>query len=148
VKLLTYGYTGASVEELARVLAARPDALVVDVRYSPFSRNSEWSGSALRERFGAAYFHVKPFGNVNYRSGGPVRLDDPEGGVRLLLAALERCGFGPAREPTVILLCACRARAGCHRDDVARLLVRALGAVDQGECPPAPPAPSSQLLFW
>lgn len=146
MKLLTFGYVGRSAEALAGTLARMPGALLVDVRISPRSRAAEWAGPALRHRFGARYLHLRQFGNLNYQSDAPVQLADGPGGVRALLAAT-RPLLHQGDPLTVVLLCACPDRGRCHRDDVARLLVRQLAAEDAGELTPTPPPPP-QLALW
>jgi uncharacterized protein (DUF488 family) len=149
VKLYTIGYVGRTPEALARALDELPNALLVDVRLVPFARDHEWARGALARRFGARYLHLRAFGNVNYkRDGAPVQLEDEAQGVRRLLAATRpMLGSG---EPTVVLLCACRRRESCHRDKVAGVLVRQLGAEDRGELSArsGPVVPSSQLGLW
>ena len=141
MKVLTFGYTGTQVASLAAALNGLPGALLVDVRLSPYSRETDWCAPALRRRFGARYLQVREFGNLNYKTHGPVQLADASMGVRRLFAATR------ASEPVLVLLCACRDRAGCHRDAVASLLVRQLGGVDAGELAPVIVA-SDQLALW
>lgn len=146
MNLLTFGYLGHSTDALAVALAAIPNVLLVDVRLVPFARDRQWARTSLAVQFGARYRHLRAFGNRNYkRDGALIELEDVPAGVRALLAAtrplLER------GEPTVVLLCACRVRAGCHRDAVVAELVRQLGAIDQGELTIAQPA-SHQLALW
>lgn len=146
MKLLTFGYLGHSAAALAAALATIPNALLVDVRLVPFARDRRWARTSLAMQFGGRYRHLRTFGNRNYKKdSAPIELEDVPAGVRALLAVtrpmLDR------GEPTVVLLCACRARAGCHRDVVAAELVRQLGAIDQGELTIGPPAPH-QLALW
>ena len=104
------GYSGRSVEEIYR-LALQLDAVVFDVRYSPRSRNWQFSGKNLRETLGDRYRHVKSFGNKNYK-GGPVALVDFEDGLDQVLAS----------DKPVILMCVCGDPERCHRAEVGRLL--------------------------
>jgi uncharacterized protein (DUF488 family) len=117
--IYTYGYTGASVATLGAILA-RTGALLVDVRFSPASRNPEWSGSRLRATFGEEYLHLKALGNANYRNGGPIELVDLEGAAKRLRPILEG--------RSVVLLCACKDHAVCHRTVAAVRLAGLLGA--------------------
>lgn len=152
MKLYTIGYVGRTPDALMRALDELPNALLVDVRLVPFARDREWARPALARRFRSRYLHVRAFGNVNYkRDDVPVQLEDAPRGVRTVLAATRP--MLAAGEPTVVLLCACRRRAGCHREDVAAELVRQLGAEDMGELdthfgPATNAALSSQLAMF
>lgn len=112
--VFTLGYSGRSVEEIAAAVEER-DALLFDIRLVARSRDPRWSGKQLRERFGERYRHVPALGNLNYKSGGPVALSDAEAGLAVVEEAI---GAGQA----VVLLCACKDAATCHRAAVAALL--------------------------
>lgn len=120
--IYTLGYSGWKIEDVAR-LVDRLDAILVDVRLSPRSRNPVFSGKRLTERFGDRYIWLRGFGNVNYRQpDAPVRLADFDGGLRRLCERM-------LQEDTndVILLCACRDVGVCHRKVVADRLAETLG---------------------
>lgn len=117
-------------------LVARVEALgatLVDIRFSPRSRLTQWNGSSLRKRLGSRYVHIGALGNANHR-GGPIRLLDAEAGIAELLAI-------PGDS---VLLCACRSAATCHRTTVSALLA------DQGlatsELEATLPAPRARQL--
>lgn len=146
MKLLTFGYLGHSTDTLAAALAAIPNSLLVDVRLVPFARDRQWARTSLAAQFGTRYLHLRAFGNRKYKKdGAPIELEDAPAGVRALLAATR--ALDDRGEPIVILLCACRARAGCHRDAVAAELVRQLAATDAGELVMPQPRPE-QGAFW
>lgn len=116
----TYGYTATKPETLVRILHAT-GAMLFDIRYSPLSRNSAWSGVAVSELVGQGnYCHVKALGNRNYR-GGPIDIVDPDSALPFLREVLA------SRD--IVLLCACAAseRRSCHRWIVAYWLARLTG---------------------
>ena len=115
--IYTAGYLAGWTPEALVAKAKKLEALVVDVRLVPMSRRPEWSEVCLKQALGAAYAWIGEWGNVNYRTGGPVLLADFEGG----LAKLGR----PAEN--VILLCACRNVNVCHRKVVAEKLAAEWG---------------------
>jgi uncharacterized protein (DUF488 family) len=135
VKLWTFGYSGKRVEDLAARLEAMPDAMLIDVRLMPRSRAVEWSGTALHQRFGTRYLHLRQFGNVNYKTNGPILLADAEGGISALANAVCTRPH-PEKRAMVVLLCACLVRAHCHREAVAAILVKQYAAEDAGELYP------------
>lgn len=117
--IYTFGYLGRTPEELARA-AHEHDAVVVDTRYNPTSRLAVWRQGALTRLLGADYLVVRDLGNVNYRVGTPIVIAAPEQGLPIVEALL-------ADQP-VILLCACRDGATCHRTVVAQMLAERTGA--------------------
>ncbi len=104
------GYTSRKPLQLAR-LAESLDAVVIDGRYSPMSRVPYWTQSALQGVLGQRYRHVKAFGNVTYKTPGVITIADPEAGLRAL-DDIDR----------VIVLCACKDGATCHRLQVGEYL--------------------------
>ncbi len=141
MKIYTLGYSGWRPEAV-RAQAETLDAVVVDVRWSPRSRNPQWTRKRLTELLGARYRHVKAFGNLNYK-GGPIKLANPEAGLAEIRPILE------AGQP-VILMCVCKEVERCHRQDVAAYLVAHLGEdVVVKHLTPPPPPPDPQLrLTW
>ena len=109
----TLGYSGWNVDAVASLLE-RLDAVLVDVRMSPRSRNSDYSGKRLAERLGERYVHVRELGNSNYR-GGPIRLVDFKAGA---LRVEELIDAGR----TCVVMCACADVNICHRKHVAEAL--------------------------
>ena len=100
-----WGYSGHKLPDLLR-LQAEKGALIVDARHKPYSRfRPEWNQRALADCFGVHYQHVPALGNRNYRSDAlPIDIVDLEAGITAILAAAR----------PVIVLCTCKAPAGCH----------------------------------
>ena len=109
-RVYTLGYSGRSPAEI-RQFAEGLDAIVFDVRFSPRSRVPHWSRKRLSEFLGDRYQHVRALGNRNYRSG-PIELEDFPAGLALIQDS----------ERPVILMCACRDSASCHRTTIAGML--------------------------
>jgi uncharacterized protein (DUF488 family) len=110
-RLYTYGYQGGSPQDLQHYAAA--GALILDTRLAPTSPNPLWRRASLKRLLGDRYRWCKALGNVNFRSGGPVQLHNPEAGMDLLDRWI---GQSP-----VVLLCACRDWRTCHRRVAAEL---------------------------
>ena len=135
--IYTLGYSGWTVDDVAALLE-RLDAVAVDVRMSPRSRNPAYSGKRLSERLGDRYRHVRGFGNTNYR-GGEIVLHDWAGGLQETLAIL-------SAGRSVVLMCACADVEVCHRKVVAKRLAGLEGA-DVIHLTPADAKPSQPTLF-
>jgi hypothetical protein len=115
----TYGYIGTKPETL-KAHVERLGAMLVDIRYAPYSRAPQWCKDALKALVGEAnYLWVGQFGNVNHQVGGKIVLSAPEHGLERLLPILE--------QRPVILLCACRDWRTCHRTHAAEYIHRHIG---------------------
>jgi uncharacterized protein (DUF488 family) len=138
--IYTLGYSGIKPDKLLAT-AEQHNLLVVDVRYSPRSRQPEWTRKRLQELLGERYIHVPAFGNINYKSDGPIQLADPEAGKAVVVERL-------AQQP-VLLLCACKDWHSCHRLAVATVLHEATGAaVVHWGVGDLPSDHSNQLSLW
>lgn len=118
--IYTIGYAGWTPSSVkARVEAL--NAMLLDIRYSPYSKRAEWRGDSLKALLGRArYSHIKTLGNRNYRGDGPIVLDAPEAAVETVTRLLT--------QRPVVLLCACRDADTCHRSVAAEFLSERLGA--------------------
>lgn len=110
-RVLTAGYTGRDPADLL-LLAQRHDLIVVDVRFSPRSRQPSWNRGQLERLLGDRYLHLPDWGNTRYKLGPPVEITDlPHG-----LAVVKGLGRVPA------LLCVCSDPTTCHRAVLADAL--------------------------
>ncbi|MBX6360928.1 MAG: DUF488 family protein [Acidobacterium ailaaui] len=104
------------------LIRCSPTATLVEARWSARSRRPGWSAAALRNHYGERYIELGYLlGNTAYREPGVIQIAQLEQGVARLLELLER-GKSP-----LILLCACRDYAQCHR----RVICEAVQQVDQ-----------------
>ena len=115
--IYSYGYHGRQVAELDN-LSRRLNAVVVDTRYSPRSRDPQWARSALQRVLGDRYEWMPEFGNVLYTTDA-IKLNDPEAGIDRIRPVIE--------DQPVVLLCMCPRWSRCHRADVAALLSERFG---------------------
>ena len=120
-KLIPFGYAAPGAEQRLGELMTDPKAILVDIRWSPYSRFPQWRKDVLMRQFGdyrldgGRYRHMSALGNMNHAIGGQVRLANPAHGVDVLKQLLEE-------GHTVILMCACRYAITCHRSVVAKLV--------------------------
>jgi uncharacterized protein (DUF488 family) len=123
LKVYTMGYSGWNPDQLLQ-RAEELDAVVLDIRIKPYSRNPAWTKSALQAILGERYVHAWGFGNMNYK-GGPVALQSFGNGIRQFDEAIAR---GP-----VILMCMCRDYPKCHRSDVIEAILRSGREIEHEE---------------
>jgi hypothetical protein len=108
-RLYTLGYQGIRPEIFTNIALAL-SWKVLDIRFSPRSRNPGYSKKRLSEALGFQYTHLPALGNVNYKSGGPIEIPDLDTGLARLRRHLH---FMPC-----LLLCVCKNYDTCHRKTV------------------------------
>ena len=105
----TFGYQSKSVASLTRKLR-ETNALLIDIRCMPYSRQRSWNHDALKGVLGGDYLYLPELGNLNYK-GGPTKIVDMEKGCEIVLNHLQR--------RPVVLMCVCQCLEKCHRNVVA-----------------------------
>ena len=134
--LYTLGYVGWRLDALQATLDAT-QAVLVDIRFAPYSRNPVFRKAPLQAQLGARYVHVQALGNRNYQ-GGPVDIVDYQRGLRIVAGLLDQWG-------AAILMCACAEVEECHRKGVGERLREDLGLtlvhLQRPDPPPAPQLP-------
>ena len=119
------GWTPQAIRETAQA----HHAVVCDIRYAPASRHPQWRKHQLAQLLDARYQHVPALGNRNYKHGGPIALADYEMGRQVIADIL-------ATGQSVILMCACKDFATCHRRTAAEQLAADLGVTIAHLAPP------------
>jgi uncharacterized protein (DUF488 family) len=109
------------------------DAVLIDVRYSPNSRNPQWRKKAIERKLGFRYFNLKALGNIHYR-GGPIEFVDLQEGIATLARFLQ--------SKNVIIMCVCSRREICHRVKIAELFKQEYGQ----ECIPLTPKLVNEII--
>jgi hypothetical protein len=116
----TAGYQGSSPDILKGYVDSL-GAILIDIRFRPYSRDPRWNQAAIRNLVGDdRYLWMHELGNTNYKSGGPIHLYQPH-------LAVPRIRQFLAQQP-VILLCCCWNVETCHRKNAAEYLAEQLGA--------------------
>lgn len=130
-KVYLFGYRGRKPGELVALVNKR-QAVVMDIRYSPNSRNPAWGKANLIRLLDSHYVSAgNVLGNRNYRSGGPIDIVDLTAGLKLIREQLQR--------HNVILLCVCANTLICHRLQISNALLDEGIDVDE-LLPPKPDA--------
>jgi uncharacterized protein (DUF488 family) len=114
IMLYTLGYSGWTPQAIQETAQAH-NAVVCDIRYAPTSRHPQWRKRQLSQLLGARYQHVQALGNCNYKTGGPIELTNYEAGKQVIVEIF-------ATGQSVILMCACKDPAMCHRRAAAEQL--------------------------
>jgi hypothetical protein len=106
--LYDLGYIGCNLPDLKAAVSAT-GATLLDIRFSPYSKNPTWNRNNLVATFGDQYVYCHSLGNVNYKLVGMdnVKFVDLEKGIIMICGLLQK---GP-----VIVMCACKDVNHCHR---------------------------------
>lgn len=121
-ELYDLGYQAIKSHQTLIEVAHTLDAVVLDVRLSPRSRDPRWNKRALLTHLVERYVHVESLGNVNYRDwDAPIAIKDLARGTEHIRHYLET--------NSVILMCACGRRETCHRKVIAEAFAEETGIV-------------------
>lgn len=113
--IYTVGYLGWKQPELIAALR-RLNGLLVDIRFTPWSRNPQWIKANLEKLLGNDYVHIKALGNAEHKTGG-MRIFNYDMGVAFIASN--------ADVRPIVLMCACKDNESCHREVVAKMLRKA-----------------------
>ncbi len=102
-KIFTTGYTGKDIGDLKPLLEVL-DAMLIDVRFSPFSRIMHWRKVYLKALLGEKYRHIANLGNRTYLEE-KITIQNLNLGIETVL----HLPFN------VVLMCACEKPENCHR---------------------------------
>lgn len=102
-KIFTTGYTGKDINDLKPMLDAL-DAVLVDIRFAPFSQILHWRQVYLKILLGKQYRHIPNLGNRTYKEG-KITIQNLRLGVETVLNL----------ETNAVLMCACEKAENCHR---------------------------------
>ena len=102
-KIFTTGYTGKDINDLKPMLQAL-DAILVDVRFAPFSQVLHWRQMYLKILLGKKYLHIPNLGNRTYKEE-KITIQNLKLGLETVLNL----------EVNVVLMCACERVENCHR---------------------------------
>jgi len=110
-RIYTTGYTSKNINDLKPLVEAL-DAILVDVRFSPYSQIMVWRQIYLKALLGKKYLHILNLGNRNYKEHGKIAIQNLQLGIETLLSL----------NTNSILFCACENFENCHRRVIAEEL--------------------------
>ena len=102
-KIFTTGYTGKSINDLRPMLEAS-DAILIDIRFAPYSRIMHWQKVYLKALLGNRYRHIPNLGNRTYKEN-KVTIQNLQLGLETVLSLNENA----------VLMCDCDKAEDCHR---------------------------------
>ncbi len=122
-KIIPFGYASQGSEQRLAALMENEQTLLVDIRSKPYSQRPQWQGETLKAAWGKRYRPIWEFGNRNYNNNLPIELAAPYTGWKIVKPWLE-AGHD------LVLMCACKDFASCHRADVSRYIMDKMPEVE------------------
>lgn len=101
--IYTTGYTGKDINDLKPMLEAL-DAILIDIRFAPYSQILHWRQMYLKVLLGKRYLHIPNLGNRTYKED-KITIQNLKLGVETVLSL----------EANVVMMCACEKPENCHR---------------------------------
>ena len=102
-KIFTTGYTAKDINDLRPMLDAL-DAVLVDIRFAPYSQVLHWRQIYLKVLLGSKYLHIPNLGNRTYKED-KITIQNLGLGLETVFSL----------NKNAILMCACETVEKCHR---------------------------------
>jgi hypothetical protein len=109
-QIYTTGYAGKDISDL-KPLTDALDAMLVDIRFSPYSEVLVWRKVYLKTLLGRKYQHILNLGNRSYKED-KITIQNLQLGIETLISL----------DTSAILFCACKELENCHRRVIAEEL--------------------------
>jgi uncharacterized protein (DUF488 family) len=106
-EIFTTGYTGKDINDLKPMLESL-DAILVDIRFVPYSQIFRWRQMYLKALLNRKYLHIPNLGNRTYKEN-KITIQNLKLGMETVLHL----------EVNVVLMCACENLEDCHRRVIA-----------------------------
>jgi hypothetical protein len=103
-RIFATGYQGKDINDL-KPLVERLDAILVDIRFAPYSEVIIWRRVYLKTLLGAKYLHIANLGNRNFKDRESISIQNLNLGIETLLNL----------NTNSILFCVCAETENCHR---------------------------------
>jgi hypothetical protein len=116
--LYTFGYLSARAERIFQELIAVRTP-IVDIRFSPDSRNPHWKQDAIAARPGIIYHHIQELGNELYKQALTGQFTEPHIQIADIDTGLTRLEAILQEHKRAAIFCACSSKTKCHRLTVA-----------------------------
>lgn len=110
-RIFATGYTGRDINDLKPLVDAL-GAILVDIRFAPYSQVMVWRQVYLKTLLGSKYLHIANLGNREFKEKGKVSIQNLSLGIETLLGL----------NTNLILFCVCAEAKDCHRRVIAREL--------------------------
>ncbi len=102
-KIFTTGYIAKDINDLRPLLDAL-DALLIDIRFAPYSQVLQWRQIYLKVLLGSKYLHIPNLGNRTFKEE-KITIQNLGLGLETVFSL----------NKNVLLMCVCETAETCHR---------------------------------
>jgi len=102
-KIFTTGYTAKDINDLRPMLDAL-NAVLVDIRFAPYSQVLQWRQIYLKVLLGSKYLHISNLGNRTFKEE-KITIQNLGLGLETVFSL----------NKNVLLMCVCETAEKCHR---------------------------------
>jgi len=102
-RIFTTGYTAKDINDLRPMLDAF-DALLIDIRFAPYSQVLHWRQIYLKVLLGSKYLHIPNLGNRTHKEE-KITIQNLGLGLETVFSL----------NKNALLMCACETAENCHR---------------------------------
>ncbi len=110
-RIFATGYAGQDINNL-KPLVEGLGAILVDIRFAPYSQVMVWRQVFLKTLLGKKYLHIANLGNRTFKENDKISIQNLHLGIETLLSL----------NSNSILFCACAGQENCHRRVIAEEL--------------------------
>ena len=103
-RIFATGYAGRDINDL-KPLVETLGAILVDIRFAPYSQVMFWRQVYLKTLLGKKYLHIANLGNRNFKEREKISIQNVGLGIETLLSL----------NTNSLLFCACAEQKNCHR---------------------------------
>ncbi len=110
-RIYTTGYTDRDIALLPALLTTL-DAILIDIRFTPTSKQLQWQKDYLRLLLKDKYLHVSHLGNRSSKESGKQSIQNINLGIKIITEL----------KTNLLIMCECQRIEACHRQEISRRL--------------------------
>ena len=110
-RIYTTGFTDRDIALLPALLKSL-DAILIDIRFTPTSKQVQWQKDYLRLLLRNKYLHVPHLGNRSSKESGKQAIQNTILSIKIITEL----------KTNLLLMCECQRIEDCHRQEISRRL--------------------------
>ncbi|CAN5306305.1 hypothetical protein BH10ACI1_BH10ACI1_01840 [soil metagenome] len=110
-RIFATGYADKDINDLKPLIESL-SAILVDIRFTPYSQVMVWRKVYLKTLLGKKYLHIPNLGNREFKEQNKISIQNLHLGIETLLSL----------NTNSLLFCACAAQETCHRQVIIKEL--------------------------
>jgi len=110
-RVYTTSFTDKDITQLPALLNSL-DAVLIDIRFAPTSKQVQWQKDYLRLLLKNKYLNVSHLGNRSSKESGKLSIQNLNLGIKIITEL----------KTNLLLMCECRRKEYCHRQLISQKL--------------------------